>query len=185
MYVPGIGTAMWIANYVPVKRGDKASGQRFLERCAALLRARVWVLIFAEGTRKIDGSTGPLGPFKAGAFKLAIDEGVPVVPFTISGARHLMPAKGFPYLKFGSCRLVIHKPVPSTGKTVEGLMAECRDIIASALGPEDELAAPGDGDVKTPAVGIDASNGNGAAPAASSSSGGGRRSGGGERKKEL
>lgn len=28
MFVPGIGTAMWIAGYVPVKRGDKASGQR-------------------------------------------------------------------------------------------------------------------------------------------------------------
>lgn len=115
------------------------AARSFLERCAELLRNRVWVLIFAEGTRKIDGTTGPIGPFKAGAFKLALDEDVPVVPITISGARHIMPVRGFPYLAYGRCKLVIHPPVASRGKTVEALMAECRGIIATRLEACDEL----------------------------------------------
>lgn len=154
MYVPGIGISMWIAGYVPVKRGDKASGQKFLERCAHLLRNNVWVLIFPEGTRKIDGSTGPLGPFKAGAFKLALDCDVPIVPITISGARHLMPARGFPFLRFGKCKLIIHKPVPTRGKSVEDLMATCREVITTGLEPCDELA-PRVGVPPSPAVGTD------------------------------
>ena len=232
--MPCIGLCMWIAGYLPVKRGDKASGQRcvcdagrarqracalrvcsgtpsaaltalwagdpsrapadapepaapsgacthpraacaprlpphaparrlrtpaapsrtrhrrcapslppapcsFLDRCAELLRNNVWVLIFAEGTRKIDGCTGPIGPFKAGAFKLALDEDVPVVPITISGARHIMPVRGFPYLAYGRCKLIIHPPVASKGKTVEALMGECRSIIATRLEACDEL----------------------------------------------
>ena len=111
----------------------------FLDRCAELLRNNVWVLIFAEGTRKIDGCTGPIGPFKAGAFKLALDEDVPVVPITISGARHIMPVRGFPYLAYGRCKLIIHPPVASKGKTVEALMGECRSIIATRLEACDEL----------------------------------------------
>jgi len=116
-----------------------AAPRRFLERCAELLRNNVWVLIFPEGTRKIDGSTGPLGPFKAGPFKLALDEDAALVPITISGARHLMPVRGFPYLAYGRCKLVIHPPVASRGKTVEALMAECRAIIATRLEACDEL----------------------------------------------
>ena len=119
------------------------------------------MLIFAEGTRKIDGSTGPMGPFKAGAFKLALDNDVPIVPITISGARHLMPAKGFPYLRFGKCKLIIHKPVQTKGKTVDGLMAECRDIIASGLEACDALTSPNEPVPPTPPVGADPLGNNG------------------------
>jgi len=116
-----------------------AAPRRFLERCAELLRNNVWVLIFPEGTRKIDGSTGPLGPFKAGPFKLALDEDAALVPITISGARHIMPVRGFPYLGFGRVKLIIHAPVPSKGKTIEALQEECRVVIASRLEACDAL----------------------------------------------
>jgi 1-acyl-sn-glycerol-3-phosphate acyltransferase len=59
---------------------------RLLERSLKLLQQGVWIFFFPEGTRKVTLSAGePLGPFKAGAFKLAIDAGVPIVPVTISG----------------------------------------------------------------------------------------------------
>jgi 1-acyl-sn-glycerol-3-phosphate acyltransferase len=69
-----------------------------MEKAADYLRRGVSVLFFAEGTRKIDGATGPLGPFKAGAFSTAIAARVPILPIAISGARFLMPASGFPVL---------------------------------------------------------------------------------------
>ena len=113
-----------------------------LEKCASLLQRNVWILFFPEGTRKIDGSTGPMGAFKVGAFKLALEQGVPIIPITISGARGLMPARGYPSLGFGDPKLIVHPPVSTTGKSVEQLMAECYAIMASALGPDDMIPPP-------------------------------------------
>ena len=91
------------------------------------------MLIFPEGTRKIDVSSGPIGPFKAGAFKLALDSAVPLQPITISGARHMMPARGFPYLGFGTVRMVIHPQIPTKGRSVDELMELARPVLASGL----------------------------------------------------
>lgn len=53
-----------------------APPRRVLDQCAAYLRAGVWVHFFPEGTRMLNvASTSPMGPFKAGAFKLAKDCG--------------------------------------------------------------------------------------------------------------
>lgn len=136
----------------------------------------MWVLFFPEGTRKIDSAGGPLGPFKAGAFKLAIDTGAPIVPITISGARNLMPARGYPSLGYGAPKLIVHAPIPSAGKTVEQLMRECHDVIASGLGPEDMIAPEGaeSAGAATPAAG-GSGGGGGAAAAGADAAGGVRR----------
>jgi 1-acyl-sn-glycerol-3-phosphate acyltransferase len=97
------------------------------------------VFYFPEGTRKIDGSSGPLGPFKPGAFKVALDAGVQILPVTISGARDLMPARGLPTLGYGTPQLIIHKPITTAGKTVDALMEEARAVLASGLRPCDDL----------------------------------------------
>lgn len=51
------------------------------------------VLLFffsPEGTRSV---TGVMGPFKKGAFRMALDLGLPVLPVTIKGTRNVLPAK--------------------------------------------------------------------------------------------
>ena len=108
-----------------------------MDRCAVLLRQGVSLLIFPEGTRKIDEAAGPIGGFKAGAFRLALDCGVPLQPVTISGARHMMPARGYPYLAFGTVRMTIHPHVPTSGRSVEELMEAVRPVLASGLRPCD------------------------------------------------
>ena len=134
LWYPGVGSVMWLAGYLPVRRGDKSSGAALLESCARLLKSGVWVLFFPEGTRKIDVSSGPTGPFKAGAFKLALEADVPLVPLTITGARHIMPLGGFPRLvSGGEVKIIVHPPVPTRGKTVEELMEEVKKIIESGL----------------------------------------------------
>ncbi|MBI2602284.1 MAG: 1-acyl-sn-glycerol-3-phosphate acyltransferase [Deltaproteobacteria bacterium] len=89
--VPFLGRCMKICRYVPVKRGDKDSHKEALQLCAERLRQRIPVLFFPEGTRSLDGKPKP---FKIGAFKLALDEKVPVLPVVLSGAGRLLKKGG-------------------------------------------------------------------------------------------
>jgi 1-acyl-sn-glycerol-3-phosphate acyltransferase len=53
-------------------------------------------MIFPEGTRSTDGG---IGFFKRGAFQLAIQAGVPILPVVIDGTTDILPKHGH---KFGS-----------------------------------------------------------------------------------
>lgn len=135
---PGVGTALYMAGHVAVTRGgDEASRKSVMDRCKEYLRKGVWVFFFAEGTRKIDEASGPLGPFKKGAFHLAIEEGVRILPITVSGARDLMPARGFPTLGYGEPLLTVHPVIDSQGKTADQLLEATRAAILSGLRPCD------------------------------------------------
>jgi len=142
LFYPGLGQAMWLARYFSVNRHDKDSGRNMLRSAADYIGGGGSVFFFPEGTRKIDGSTGPLGPFKPGAFKLALETGARILPITISGARSMFPASGLPRLEPGHPILTIHPSINTAGRTLDSLMEESRAAIASALRPEDDLPAP-------------------------------------------
>ncbi len=89
-------------------------------------------MIFPEGTRSPDGR---LLPFKAGAFKLAVDAGVPVLPIAISGTAQGMP-KGSPWVRPARLTARILEPVPTKGlgdRDLRKLRDGVRDDIARAL----------------------------------------------------
>jgi 1-acyl-sn-glycerol-3-phosphate acyltransferase len=65
------------------------------------------VLFFPEGTRSPDGT---LGDFKRGAFRMALDLGLPILPMTIIGTREIL-APASRDLRPGRARLVIHPPI--------------------------------------------------------------------------
>lgn len=141
LFYPGIGSALWMAGHVSVKRGDKNSGKAMMEKCADYIKRGVYILFFAEGTRKIDvDATGPVGEFKPGAFKLALETGAPLIPVSISGARDLMPPHGFPKLGYGQPILTVHKPIYPQGRDIASLMNECRDLIIGDMRPCDAVA---------------------------------------------
>ena len=105
-----------------------------------LRRGKSYV-VYPEGTRSKDGG---LQPFKKGAFMMAIDAGVPIVPITISGATKIMPkgeAKVFP----STVRIIIHEPISTEGYSKENvveLMDRTREKVFSALGNDEaELSA--------------------------------------------
>jgi 1-acyl-sn-glycerol-3-phosphate acyltransferase len=81
-WIPVLGQAMAVAGFIPIDRSDRTRAIRSLGRASARIRAGASVILFPEGTRSRDGK---LGRFKRGAFHLAIDAGVPVVPVAISG----------------------------------------------------------------------------------------------------
>lgn len=65
------------------------------------------LIVFPEGTRSRDGR---VGRFKGGSFYLALEAGLPVVPLSIVGSRHVM-LKGRLATYPGQVRLVLHEPI--------------------------------------------------------------------------
>jgi 1-acyl-sn-glycerol-3-phosphate acyltransferase len=131
--IPIIGWVMQFVGFVPVDRKGVQSGRKSIEHATRLVKEREYsYLIFPEGTRSRDGQ---MQPFRRGAFFLAINSQVPIVPITINGSYELMP-KGNPFPKKGTVKIVFHKPVPVAGLTIEdmpGLMKKIRAIILSGL----------------------------------------------------
>lgn len=93
------------------------------------------LVIFPEGSRSWDGK---MIPFKRGAFMLASEFKLPVVPITIDGSFRRMPR--FTYnITPGTITLTIHKPIypGERGFNTKVLMAQCRHDINSVLPPQD------------------------------------------------
>lgn len=86
--VPFLGWMMAMADYVPIRRGDHRSRVRMLQTCLGHLRRGSSILMFPEGTRSRDGE---IQAFRRGAFTMAVEAGVPVVPIVIDGTLHALP----------------------------------------------------------------------------------------------
>ncbi len=80
--IPVAGWLMYLAKDIQLDRKDPRSAAAAMATCAVRLGQRVSVMIFPEGTRS---TTGDLLPFKDGAFRLAIESGVPILPLAVHG----------------------------------------------------------------------------------------------------
>ncbi|BDG09176.1 lysophospholipid acyltransferase family protein [Anaeromyxobacter paludicola] len=131
--IPWAGWMLRLSGDIPVKRGDAASGKEVMAKARRYLDRGMHVMIFPEGTRT---RTGKLLPFKSGAFRLAIEAGVPVLPIAVSGTAEGMPADG-PWVRPASPTARILAPIPTAGMG-PGDVARLRDLararIAEALG---------------------------------------------------
>ena len=131
--IPILGTAMHMADLVPVDRHNRESAIESVRAAVEVMRHHVHMVIFAEGTRSWDGR---LLPFKKGPFHLAMEVGAHVVPVTILGTFECWP-KGTLSMRAGTATVVFHPPIdPGTFPDREALMATVRETIASALPDE-------------------------------------------------
>jgi len=126
--IPIMGWMMWLVGDIPVKRGFGPSAAEAMERCRRMLEQRVSVMIFPEGTRS---RTAELLPFKDGAFRLAIEAGVPILPLALSGTRTALPKSNW---RFGrsAAEVRVLEPVDTTGLTLADLpqlKARVRELI--------------------------------------------------------
>jgi 1-acyl-sn-glycerol-3-phosphate acyltransferase len=137
---PILGKTMRLGSLVPVDRGNHEAGIAAGREAAGILRQGVNMTIFVEGKRSFDGR---LLPFKKGAFYLAKECEVPVVPVTIVGTHFLMPKKRFS-IKPGTATIIFHDPMdPREFPDRDALLLAVRERIHSGLPPqyqEQELA---------------------------------------------
>ena len=130
--VPVLGWEMRLAADIPVDRGDPDSRARVLLRARDALARRCSVMFFAEGTRSRDGR---LKRFQDGAFRLAIQTGVPILPLAIDGTKDALPAQGWQFSP-AAIRLHVFDPVPTTGLTdadVPALREHVRGLIRDRI----------------------------------------------------
>ena len=117
---------------VPLDRGSKEARRQAVEQCASVLQSGVPIFIFPEGTRSKE--EGKMRPFKAGAFKLAKEANVPIVPMTIRNTGRLMPTGSELSLKEGHVDIYVHPPLwPKQDEDLDALRARARAAIQSGL----------------------------------------------------
>jgi 1-acyl-sn-glycerol-3-phosphate acyltransferase len=90
--LPFLGWYLRMAGYITVNRGNEESKIEMLERSSDLLNSGMSIMIFPEGTRSLDKE---IGFYKRGAFQLAIQANVPVLPVLIDGTGGILPKHGF------------------------------------------------------------------------------------------
>jgi 1-acyl-sn-glycerol-3-phosphate acyltransferase len=102
-----------------------------MEKAEKQLAGGMSVVVFPEGSRTRNGK---LSRFKRGAYMLAEEFNLPVVPITIDGAYDVMPITA-KVPRFGHITVTIHKPIdaPAEGHDLAALMEQSREAIASAL----------------------------------------------------
>src|SRR5712692_9801589 len=142
--IPLLGWQMSIAGDVPIVRGDKTSARQAIQQLRDRLDRRLSVLFFPEGTRSADGT---LAEFREGAFRLAIEAGVDVLPLAIVGAEGSLPKHSFVFQP-AAATLVVLDPEPTAGLSAGDapqLAQRVRQRIGEAIRAirEDAAAAAG------------------------------------------
>lgn len=132
--VPILGYGMGFVNVMAIDRSNRERALQTTEAATDRIRAGISFGVFAEGTR---ARPGELLPFKKGAFYMAANAGVPVVPIAIKNTDKLM-GKGTGEARSGTIEFVILPSVPTAGCTtdeeVRGLVEQVQMLIAEELG---------------------------------------------------
>eukprot|EP00560_Eucampia_antarctica_P003765 CAMPEP_0197832828 /NCGR_PEP_ID=MMETSP1437-20131217/16400_1 /TAXON_ID=49252 ORGANISM="Eucampia antarctica, Strain CCMP1452" /NCGR_SAMPLE_ID=MMETSP1437 /ASSEMBLY_ACC=CAM_ASM_001096 /LENGTH=338 /DNA_ID=CAMNT_0043436433 /DNA_START=44 /DNA_END=1060 /DNA_ORIENTATION=+ len=134
--VPILGRSIKTGGHLMIDRSDRRSQIRTIKAGMQWLKDGVHLVTFPEGTRS---KTGRLLPFKSGAFKMAHKTGSPVIPCSIINAAEAHPHHWmFPCKPSKNlCKIIIHDPIESIGKTEQELATEVRNTIISGL-PEEQ-----------------------------------------------
>ncbi len=131
--IPIFAQGMHAIGVLKIDRSNHTRALETLKEAEKVLKQhRISVLAFPEGTRS---RTGLLQPFKKGAFVMAINSGIDILPVTVSGTFPILP-KGKFIVRPGTVTLTIHPPVSVKSYRFEDrdqLIAVVHDMIASGL----------------------------------------------------
>lgn len=129
--IPVIGTAMELAKHVFLKRDNLKSTFEVTETTIKRLIDGNSMVLFAEGTRSIDGR---LKSFKKGAFQMAKEAKVRIVPVSIGNLHRWMPKEALlPLTLIKDTYIKIHPPIDTSDKTVSQLRALCHEAVNNGL----------------------------------------------------
>ncbi|MCK4747423.1 MAG: 1-acyl-sn-glycerol-3-phosphate acyltransferase [Bacteroidales bacterium] len=128
--IPIVGWNMRLNDYLEIERGHKNSLIKFMQKAGQIIRQGNSILMFPEGTRYPGGS---LGPFKEGAFKLALDHHVDIIPILLDGTAKALPKKGAILTGFANIRVRVLDAIPYStfaGKSPRELLIQVREMMS-------------------------------------------------------
>lgn len=132
--VPIFGPSWQACGHISIDRGNRAKAIESIARARRTLEGeRPTVIMFPEGTRSL---TGELMPFKKGAFLLALQTGVEIVPVAIIGSWEVM-RKGSWRIRGGTVTIRFGRPIQVEGMGVDdrdALIGQARSAILALRG---------------------------------------------------
>ena len=129
---PVIGLTFKFSGDIPLERGKGDSIRAMMAECKKSIAAGISIMLFPEGTRSKEGE---LLPFRDGAFRLAIETQVPILPLALAGTKECRP-KGSKWFGRAKARVKVLEPISTVGLTLDDvpmLREKARDAIAAAL----------------------------------------------------
>lgn len=130
--IPILGLACHLMGHIYVDRSNTGSALASIAEARQRMSDGVCVVFFPEGTRSRHSEPGQ---FKKGAFRMANDLGVPVVPVSIHGTDKVLPSDTVNW-RPGKVKLVFHEPIPAGDldpAAIALLATRTRDVIVAAL----------------------------------------------------
>lgn len=115
--LPFVGKACQSAGHIFVDKSGPKKIQETIQHAEKVLQGGTSLVVFPEGARSF---TGHMGYFKKGAFQLADELQLPVVPLTIDGSFDILPRTG-KLLSWHPLRLTIHKPIYPECQGIENI----------------------------------------------------------------
>lgn len=128
--IPVFGFIVKAATVV-VDRSNAQSRKQSIEKLRDILKGGISILVFAEGTQ--NRTTEILQPFKDGAFRIAIDTQLPIIPLVVIGAGPLMPP-GKMDIKPGNIKVVAGEPISVEGLTTDDVQTLKQKTFDTMLG---------------------------------------------------
>ncbi len=117
--IPLVGKACASAGFIFVDHAKRGNVKHAIEAASHTLHDGMSIVVFPEGSRTL---TGKMGTYKRGAFLLADELQLPVVPLTINGSFDVMPRnKDFHFLHRHRLSLTIHDPIYPLSRGQENL----------------------------------------------------------------
>ena len=133
--LPALGAACEKLGHVYIDRSNRETAIASLEEAKKKVVNGTSILFFPEGTRS---TSGKMGEFKKGAFVMALDLGIPILPVTILHTDKILPSRTMDLFP-GRASMVVHEPIDVAGYGTERLgelMAATREVIQAGLESE-------------------------------------------------
>ena len=132
--IPFAGQACKLSRHIMVDRSSASAIRETMDNAKKILKDGISLVVFPEGSRTPDGR---IKKFKRGAFSLATEFGLPIVPITIDGSYDVMTKSSLRIMP-GHIKITIHKPIhfePVKGDkgVIERLMNDSFEIIKDSL----------------------------------------------------
>jgi len=135
--IPCVGVACEASHQIFVDKSGPSKIRETYRQAEETLKDGMSLMVFPEGARTF---TGHMGVFRRGAFMLADDLQLPVVPLTINGSFNVMPRmRDWHFLQWHPLSLTIHQPIMPQGKGADNVkkqMTESYNVVMGDLVPE-------------------------------------------------